>query len=96
METQNKTTDASLIDATTKKALVLSNKANDFALKSTEKVFNKSLELADIGFSFSNSVIKKGLKMTAKQQDLVFSVLEATKGKLVKKSQKAKQTKKSK
>lgn len=93
MAMQNKTTNPSIIDATAKKAIVLSNKANDFALKSTEKVFNKSLELAGIGFSFSNSVIKKGLQMTAKQQDLVFNVLEATKGKIVKNS---KQTKKSK
>lgn len=96
MATQNKTTNASLIDATAKKALVLSNRANDFALKSTEKAVNKSLEMAEKGFSFSNSVIKKGLQMTAKQQDLVFNVLEATKEKLVKKSKKAKQTKKSK
>jgi hypothetical protein len=96
MATQNKTTNTSIIDSTTKKAIVLSNKANDFALKTTEKTFIKSLELAQIGFSFSNSVIKKGLQMTAKQQDLVFNVLEATKGKLVKNTKKAKQTKKSK
>ncbi len=93
MATQNKTTNASLIDATAKKAIILSNKANDFALKSTEKAFNKSLELADKGFNFSNSMIKKGLQMTAKQQDLVFNVLEATKVKLVKKTKKAKQKK---
>ena len=92
MATQNKTTDASIIDSTAKKALVLSNKANDFALKSTEKVFTKSLEVAEIGFSFSNSVIKKGLQMTAKQQDLVFNVLEATKRKLVKKSKQSKKS----
>lgn len=93
MATQNKTTNASLIDSTAKKALVLSNKANDFALKSTEKAFNKSLELADTGLSFSNSLIKKGLQMTAKQQELVFNVLEAAKGKLIKKSKKTKTSK---
>ncbi|MGJ8593180.1 MAG: hypothetical protein ACSHXF_11565 [Aquaticitalea sp.] len=86
MATKNKTTNASLIDSTAKQALVLSTKANDFALKSTETVLNKSLELASIGFSFSNSIVKKGLQLTAKQQDSVFNVLESAKNKLAKKS----------
>ncbi len=90
MATQNKTTNASLIDTTSKKVLLLSTKANDFALKTTEKTFIKSLEMAQIGFSFSTSVIKIGLQMTAKQQELVFNVLEATKEKLVNKTKKSK------
>ncbi|MFL0353190.1 hypothetical protein [Xanthomarina sp. GH4-25] len=84
MATKTKKTQATLIDTTAKKVLGLTVKANDLALNTTEKVALKSIELTEKSLGFSNKVLKKGLKASAKNQDIVFNTLDTVKGKVVK------------
>lgn len=81
MATKKQTT---LIDATANKALGLVTKANDLALSATEKVAMKSIGLTEKGLGFSSKIVKKGIKVSAKNQDIVFNTLETVKGKAVK------------
>ena len=77
-------TKATLINTTTKKVLGLSTKANDFALNTTEKVFTKSIDLTEKGIGLSTKLVKKGLKASSQNQEVVFNTLETFKGKAVK------------
>jgi len=81
MATNKQTT---IIDTTAKKVLGLATKANDLALNTTEKVALKSLDLTEKGLGLSSKILKKGLKASAKNQDLVFNTLETVKDKAVK------------
>lgn len=78
MATKNQTT---VIDTAAKKVLGLATKANDIAIDTTEKVVLKSFSLTEKGIGLSSKLVKKGLKASAKNQDLVFNTLETVKGK---------------
>jgi hypothetical protein len=73
-----------LIDTTAKKVLGIATKANDLALSTTEKVFEKSFDLTEKGIGLSSKMVKKGLKASAKNQDMVFDALDTVKGKAAK------------
>ena len=77
-------TQKTIIDTTANKVLGFATKVNDLALTTTEKVAMKSIKLTEKGLGLSTEVMKKGLKASAKNQDLVFSTLETVKGKAVK------------
>ena len=81
MATKKQTT---IIDTAAEQVLGLATKVNDLALNTTEKVVLKSFSLTEKGIGLSSKVVKKGLKASAKNQDLVFNSLETVKGKVVK------------
>ena len=81
---ETKKTQTTIIDTTANKALGLATKANDIALSTTEKVAMKSIGLTEKGIGLSSKIVKKGLKVSAKNQELVFNTLESVKEKLVK------------
>lgn len=78
MATKKQTT---IIDNTVRKVLGIATTANDLALSATEKVFEKSFDLTEKGIGLSSKIVKKGLKVSAKNQDIVFDTLETVKGK---------------
>ncbi|MCA0153146.1 hypothetical protein [Winogradskyella vincentii] len=78
MATKKQTT---IIDNTARKVLGIATTANDLALSATEKVFEKSFDLTEKGIGLSSKIVKKGLKVSAKNQDIVFDTLETFKGK---------------
>ena len=84
MATKSKKTETTIIYTTAKKVLGLATKVNDFALSTTEKAALKSIDLTEKGLGFSNTVVKRGLKVSAKQQDVIFNTLDTVKGKVVK------------
>jgi len=84
MATKTKKAKTTMIDTASKKVLGLATRANDLALSTTEKVALKSIDLTEKGLGFSTKVVKKGLKVSAKQQDVVFNTLEIAKGKVIK------------
>jgi hypothetical protein len=84
MATKTKKTETTIIDTTANKALGLATKANDLALSTTEKVAVKSIGLTEKSLELSSKIIKKGLKASAKSQDMVFNTLETAKGKAAK------------
>jgi len=57
---------------------------NTVAITTTEKVFDKGFEVAEKLQSLTEKYLKKGLKFSAEQQDVVFDALEDTKEKAVK------------
>tara|TARA_B100000809_G_C15124338_1_gene525563 strand:- start:1037 stop:1300 length:264 start_codon:yes stop_codon:yes gene_type:complete len=80
MATKKQTT---IIDTTANRSLELVTKANDIALSAAEKVAMKSISLAEKGLGLSTKMVKKGIKASAKNQELVFNTLETVKGKAV-------------
>jgi hypothetical protein len=84
MVTKTKKTQTTIIDTTANKALELATKVNDIAISTTEKVAMKSISLTEKSLGFSSKVVKKGLKASAKNQELVFNTLETVKGKAAK------------
>ncbi|MGK0412653.1 MAG: hypothetical protein ACJA1B_000852 [Polaribacter sp.] len=84
MATKTKKAEITIIDTTANKALGLATKANDLAFKTTEKVAMKSISLTEKGVRLSSKIIKKGLKASAKNQELVFNTLDTVKGKAAK------------
>jgi len=81
MTTDEQTT---FIDTTAKKVLDIATIANDLALSTTEKVFEKSFDLTEKSIGLSSKIVKKGIKASAKKQDKVFNTLDTVKGKAVK------------
>ncbi|BFP40038.1 hypothetical protein L0P88_04255 [Muricauda sp. SCSIO 64092] len=77
-------TKQTLVEKTANNVLCLATKANDFALGTTEKVFDTSFKVAEKSLNITSTVIKKGLDITATQQDLVFDVLNGIKKKISK------------
>ncbi|MGB6154236.1 MAG: hypothetical protein WBG48_19800 [Pricia sp.] len=65
--------------------LGLATKTNDFALNTTEKVFTTSFMVAGKCLDTTSKVVRKGLEISAIQQDLAFDVLKGVKKKIVKK-----------
>lgn len=57
---------------------------NTVALSSTEKVFNKGFDVAEKIQATTEKLVKKGLALSAKQQDFVFDTLESSKANTVK------------
>jgi hypothetical protein len=84
MATTTKKSKSTIIDTTVNKALGLATKANDLALSTTEKVAMKSIHLTEKGIGLSSKIVKKGLKASAKNQELVFTTLETVKAKTAK------------
>ncbi len=76
---------ATIIETTANKALGFATMANEFALAKAEKAAMTSFDLTGKCVDFSGKVIKKGLKISASQQDMVFGVLGSLKKKVVKK-----------
>jgi hypothetical protein len=58
----------------------VANKANEYALNTTETVVTESLEVAEQWQTVANKAIKGGLKLAATQQDLAFEALNIAKG----------------
>lgn len=75
----------SLIEKLVDSGLTVATKVNDIAIKTTEKAFIKSFETSEKCISMSSKVVKRGLQISASQQDLVFDVLEGAKKKIIKK-----------
>lgn len=84
MANKAKNTQTTIIDSTANKVLGVATKANDIALSTTEKVAMKSISLTEKGVGLSSKIVKKGLKASAKNQELVFNTLETVKGKAAK------------
>ena len=57
---------------------------NTVALTSTEKAFDKGFDVVEKLQSFTDKVLKKGFKFSAKQHDAMFDALDDTKEKAVK------------
>ncbi|WP_339662891.1 hypothetical protein [uncultured Polaribacter sp.] len=55
-------------------------KLNSFALKSTEKMFSKTIDSAEDLQKFTSKTIQHSLKFSAKKQDNFFNNLEKGKG----------------
>jgi hypothetical protein len=84
MATKTKKTETTIIDTAANKALGLATKANELALSTTERVAMKSIGLTEKGIGLSSKIAKKGLKASAKNQELVFNTLETVKEKAAK------------
>ncbi len=76
---------ATVIETITGKALGVATKLNDFALNKTEKAVLTSFAMTEKCIGFSGKVMKKGLQVSAAQQNMVFDVLGSVKKKIVKK-----------
>jgi hypothetical protein len=83
--TKTKKANATIIETATGKVLGLVTKVNDFALIKTEKAVVSSFAMAEKCIGFSGKLMKKGLQVSASQQDMVFDVLGNIKKKVVKK-----------
>lgn len=79
-----KRTKQTVIEKATNSALGLATKANDFALNTTEKVFEKSFKMANTSIDLTSKIIKKGLDISATQQNMVFDMLSGVKKRIVK------------
>lgn len=75
----------SIVETATLTMLGVATKANNMALNTTEKAFMTSFSIAEKCIGFSSNVVKRGLQISASQQDLVFDVLESVKKKIVRK-----------
>lgn len=84
MATKTQKTKRSLVEKTADNMLGVATMANDFALNTTEKVFDTSLIVANKSLDITSMVVKKGLDITSTQQDLVFDVLTGLKKKITK------------
>lgn len=85
MATKTATPKFSLIEKVVSTGLGLATEANNIALKVTEKAFLKSFSMTEKCIGLSSKVVKRGLDISASQQDLVFDVLEGAKKKIIKK-----------
>lgn len=74
-----------IVETATSTVLGVATRANNFALNTTEKAFMKSFSIAEKCIGLSGMVVKRGLQISAAQQDLVFDVLESAKKKIVRK-----------
>ena len=68
----------SFIDATKERVLAL----NKFAFETTDEVVDMGIKRAGQWQGIAEKAIKGGLKISAKQQDLVFDALESIKGQI--------------
>lgn len=56
--------------------------ANDYALKTATEVVDGAIENSEKWQGVANKAVKGGLKLAAKQQEIVFNTLETVKGQL--------------
>ena len=73
-----------VIEATAANVIKTTNKVNDFALKTTEKVFVKTIDVTEKYQGTAHKAMKKGFGLASVQQDNVFNILESVKGKAIK------------
>lgn len=85
MATKTKRVKRTIIEKMAFTTLGLATKANEFALNTTEKAFTTSFQMTEKCLATTNKVVKKGLEISATQQDLVFDLLGGVKKKIVKK-----------
>lgn len=76
---------ATIIEKAANRVLGVATMANEFALAKTEKAVLTSFDVAGKCVDFSGKVMKKGLQISASQQEMVFDVLGGLKKKVVKK-----------
>lgn len=79
------TTRSTPVESATRFLLEKAKKANDYAIDTTEQVFDFSFKMTDKALDFTSNAIRKGLKVTAAQQELAFGVLNNLKSKVLKK-----------
>lgn len=84
MTTKNNKTVTNVFNKTVETVKTTATKANDFALKSTEKVVVETLNVAGQWQGVTAKAVKGGLKLAATQQDIMFDTLEAAKGHAIK------------
>ena len=84
MAIKNKKTVTTVFNKTIETVKTTATKANDFALKSTEKVVVETLNVAGQWQGVTAKAVKGSLKLAATQQDIMFDTLEAAKGHAVK------------
>ncbi|WP_415375669.1 hypothetical protein [Patiriisocius sp. Uisw_017] len=80
-----KKANTTIVETATSTLLGLATKANNFALNTTEKAFMTSFSMTEKCIGFSGKIIKRGLQISAAQQDLVFDLLEGLKKKVTRK-----------
>lgn len=80
MAIKNNKTVTKVFNKTVETVKTTATKANDFALKSTEKVVVETLNVAGQWQGVTAKAVKGGLKLAATQQDIMFDTLEAAKG----------------
>lgn len=85
MATRTSKVKRTMIENVAHSGLGVVTKVNEFALKTTEKAFMKSFAMSEKCLGMTSKVVKRGLQISASQQDLVFDVLEGAKKKIVKK-----------
>ncbi|RMB60525.1 hypothetical protein EAX61_06805 [Dokdonia sinensis] len=85
MATTSKRAKQSLIEKAAYGALGMATKVNDFALKTTERAFTKSFEMSEKCVGVTGKIVKKGLQVSAAQQEMTFDILESIKKKVIKK-----------
>ncbi len=84
MAIKNNKTVTKVFNKTVETVKTTATKANDFALKSTEKVVVETLNVAGQWQGVTAKAVKGGLKLAATQQDIMFDTLEAAKGHAIK------------
>ena len=84
MTTKNNKTVTKVFNKTVETVKTTATKANDFALKSTEKVVVETLNVAGQWQGVTAKAVKGSLKLAATQQDIMFDTLEAAKGHAIK------------
>lgn len=77
-------TNQSRIEKATDNAISLANKANEYVLDTTEQAFDASFRIADKTLDITSKVVKKGLEITATQQEVAFAFLNGVKKKVFK------------
>ena len=80
MAIKNKKTVTKVFNKTIETVKTTATKANEFALKSTEKVVVETLNVAGQWQGVTAKAVKGSLKLAATQQDIMFDTLEAAKG----------------
>ena len=84
MATKNKKTVNKVFNKAIETVKSTATKANDFALKSTEKTVTGTLNVAGQWQGLTSKALKGSLKLAATQQDIMFDTLEAAKGHAIK------------
>lgn len=85
MATRTSKVKRTMIEKLANSGLEVATKMNDFALKTTEKAFTKSFAMSEKCLEMTSKAVKRGLQISASQQNLLFDVLESAKKKIVKK-----------
>ena len=79
-----KETNNTMIEKAASNMIGLATKANDYVLATTEQAFDASFNIANKSLDLTGKVIKRGLDITATQQEMVFGVLGGLKNRIFK------------